>query len=92
MFSADRHPLLHVLQATGLCVLGVHKGSKKQALAWRQREKGKRPHSPAVGRLQGKKGTSVKRKGPAKFRSPGLGALEEQDWGGAYRGREGSFA
>lgn len=47
MFSAHRHPLLHVLQATSLCALGVHKGSKKHALAWRQREKSKRPHNRA---------------------------------------------
>ena len=62
MFSVDRHPLLHVLQATSLCALGVHKGRKKQAVAQRQRGKGKRPRSPAVNRLQGKKGTSVKRR------------------------------
>lgn len=42
MFSADRHPLLHVLQATSLSVLGVHKGSKEASAsleAERERQK-----------------------------------------------------
>lgn len=39
-----------------------------------------------------RKGLLLRGKAWAKFRSPGLGALEEQGWGGACRGREGSFA
>lgn len=74
-------------------VLSLHKCGRRQALASRQGRKA-RGHGPTVKRPQGKKGTSVKRRVPAKFQSSGLGALEEQGWGGAAEEgrRQGSSA